>query len=186
MRARRILFISGSSKVNGTNWRLATAVAKLARRTLGDQAEIRTIDIGELALPPFDPTKNNQHSISEEVQRVRRDIARSDTFFVSSDEYTGMYSTEFRNFALWLSIDLDDGRNLLNGKRIVLCGASLGGLGGLRGQPALHQFLVELGAEVVSKKLNLGTSTGVFAQDGVIRPKFERQLLDEVVHELTV
>lgn len=186
MATQRILFISGSSRVNGTNWRLAASVADLARRTLNDRIDIITMDIERLDLPAFHPATAAQEGLPEDVTAARKEIAQSASLFVSSDEYTGMYSAIFRNFAFWVSADIQEGKNLLDGKRIVLCGASMGGVGGIRGQPALHQFLVEFGADVVSKKLDLGSSMSVFDEHGDILPKFRQQIMDFAVYPLIV
>lgn len=183
---QRILFISGSSKVNGTNWRLARSVAELTKHILDDKVSIATMNIEMLTLPAFDPEVRDLESVAEDVLKVRQEVAQSTALFVSSDEYTGMYSTIFRNFACWLSLDIDGSGNLLDGKRIVLCGTLSGGVGGIRGQPALHQFLVELGAKLVSRKLELGSSSSVFGEDGEVLPKFKQQLIDRAVHPLTV
>lgn len=172
----KLLFISGSSRVGSANWRLVGAAAELAKRTYGDRIETTIVNLAELDIPPFDPAQTDG-DLPAAVATLRAEVAGCDAMFMSSDEYSGTYSALFRNAAAWLTREIDGAGNLLEDKPVALCGVVLGGVGGLRGHPALHQFLVELGAEVHSQKLELGTAASPFAPDGGLLPKVERQLI---------
>ncbi|WP_370320254.1 NADPH-dependent FMN reductase [Oricola sp.] len=172
----KLLFMSGSSRVGSANWRLVGAAAELAKRRYGDRIETTIVNLGELEIPPFDPAQADGEALPAAVAALRAEVAGCDAMFMSSDEYSGTYSALFRNSAAWLTQDIDGSGNLLEDKPVALCGVVLGGVGGLRGHPALHQFLVELGAEVHSQKLDLGTAASPFAPDGGLLPKVKRQL----------
>lgn len=174
----KLLFMSGSSRVGSTNWRLVAAAADLAKRTYGDRIETTVVNLGALDIPRFDPATADGAPPPDAVAALRGKAASCDAIFMSSDEYSGTYSALFRNAAAWLTRDPDGSGNPFIDKPVALCGIALGGVGGLRGHPALHQFLVELGADVHSRKLSLGTAASPFLPDGSLLPKVERQLID--------
>jgi NAD(P)H-dependent FMN reductase len=127
-------------------------------------------------LPNFENASERDRP--EEVIRLKSSFNGVAGIFMSSDEYTGAYSAILKNAINWLRL-IDSGhRTPFDGARVALCGASGRGAGGLRGQPALQQFLLELGAVVVSQHLELGTSESPFDREGRLLLKAQRQLLD--------
>ncbi|MBI3699678.1 MAG: NAD(P)H-dependent oxidoreductase [Afipia sp.] len=177
MKEMKIVFLSGSSHVGSANWKLASAAASIAKEAFGDRVDLIVLDLMEYDLPRFEAVAPNEYPV--DVMRLKSLLEHANGIFVSSDEYTGAYSTIFRNAVRWLrAIDADQ-RTPFDGARVALCGTSGRGAGGLRGQPALQQFFLELGAEiVVSQQLEQGTLDSPFTKDGTLVPKLRKQLLE--------
>jgi NAD(P)H-dependent FMN reductase len=181
-----LLFLSASSQIGSVNWRLASAAAELAQRAFGNNVSATVLDLTELELPTYDGSRLDSATMPLGVATLRTMIARSDGIFISSDEYTGAYSALFKNAVAWLTQTLTDGDSLFAGVPCALCGASLRGIGSLRGHPALHQMLAELGAKVISQHIELGTSSSPFDAAQILLPKVERQLLEGCLGSLFV
>lgn len=178
----RLLFLAGTSQVGSVNWRLAGAAADLARRTYGDLVSVDAIDVTELNIPRSGG--GPEAEAAPGVVAFRDAVSRSDGLFVTSDEYTGTYSANLKNALAWLKRKDADNEAVLAGMLVALCGASIGGVRALRGQPALEQLLSELGATVVSQHLSLGISPDPFGPDGRLLPSVERSLLNGCLAKL--
>lgn len=178
----RLLFFAGTSRVGSVNWRLAGAAADLAKRSLGDRASVICIELTELDLPRHAAAADGQ--VAPGVAAFRDAVNEADGLFITSDEYTGTYSTVLKNALAWLKRDEDGEEAVLAGMPVALCGASIGGVRALRGQPALQQLFEELGATVIPQHLPLGTSPDPFETEDHLLPKVERQLSDGCLAEL--
>lgn len=181
---KKIAFISGSSRIDSVNWRLVGTTSKLAETQLSDQMTAVNIDVFEQDLPRFEMPTGPKAPLPDEVERLRTLVKSASGIFLSSDEYTGAYSTAFRNAAAWLSADIDSDGNLLLDKPIALCGTFMGGVGALRGHPALAQFLFETGAQVRSYKIPLGTSVTPFDVKGKLLPEVAEFMKRNVLGDL--
>lgn len=173
----RLLFLSGSSQAGSVNWRLARAAAELAQRAFRAAVSTIVVDLADFDLPAYSVERRATPEARAVVARLKAELAACDGIFMGSDEYTGMYSTRLRTAVDWLGSDLPDGAGLFDGVVIAVCGASLRGVGGLRGQPALHQMLAEQGAIVISQQIEIGTASSPFDAEGRFLPRVERQLL---------
>jgi NAD(P)H-dependent FMN reductase len=172
-----LLFFSGSSLIGSAHWKLAGSAAHLARIAFSGEVEVTVIDLANFALPSHTPSSAGGDNKPAGVDSLNAHIARTDGIFLSSDEYTGTYSALLKNAVSWLIDERLDPAVTLHGMPIALCGTSARGVGGLRGQPALEQFLTELGANIISQHLELGTSSTPFDMQGALLPKIEAQLL---------
>ena len=168
-----LLFLSGSSKLGSTNWRLPRGAAALAARAFPGRVTSNVLGLDELDLPTYEATGGE---VPHQLDPVKQAIARAGGIFMSSDEYTGAYSATFKNTVAWLR-RADPDKPVFAGLRVALVGTAARGAGGLRGHPALRQLLEELGAEVISQHLELGTDAGAFDREGNLLPKLEKQLL---------
>ena len=171
----KLMFIAGSSRVGSANWKLALAAATLAKDAFS-HVETVALDPAQFDLPDFE--KHAPHDVPDEVVKLRSLLGSVDGFFVSSDEYTGVYSSLLKNMVGWLQIADADRRTPFRGALVALCGIAGRGAGGLRGQPALQQFFRELGANVISKSIELGSLDGPLDASGQLSPKIRKQMLD--------
>ena len=172
-----LLFFSGSSQVGSVNWRLAEAVAQLAQKNFGDRASVISTDLERFDLPRHGGTAAGEPDAHAGVTAFREIIRDADGIFITSDEYTGSYSAILKNALAWLKSEDDENEAVLDGMPVALCGASIGGVRALRGQPALHQMLHELGASVISQNLSLGLESSPFGKDGRLTADIEQQIL---------
>lgn len=178
----KLLFLSGSSQVGSANWKLASAAAGLVKQSFGDRIAPVDLDLMQFDLPNFENATGNDQP--EELSRLKAEFDGAGGVFMSSDEYTGAYSAVLKNAVGWLRLSEPNHRTPFDGVRVALCGISGRGVSGLRGQPALQQFLGELGAIVMSQHLELGTSESPFDGEGQLLPKVRRQLLDGCLGKL--
>lgn len=172
-----LLFMSGSSRIGSVNWELVAAAAALAKRTYGDNITVKTVNLFDYELPNWSGAVVDNAPVPAAVTKLSDTVADSDGIFMGSDEYTGAYSTQLKNAVRWLTQATAEKKRLFDGKPVALCGASIRGVGALRGLPALHQMLTELGAVVYSQHLEIGASPNPFDTEGHFLPKVERQLL---------
>lgn len=179
-----LLFFSGSSRKSSVNTRLAQAAAEVANSAFDDDVRVSVIDLADFDVPAFDVGEATINNFPENVRKLKTLIGNSDGIFIGSDEYTGTYSTLFRNLIDWLMQDSQKSGNIFARKPILLCGASPQGVGGLRGHPALHQLLTIIGATVISQHISLGTSPTPFDKTGQLLPRVEKQLRGEAINRL--
>ena len=149
MPKKTVLFMSGSSQVGSSNWRMVGAAAALADGDMADAFAAVTLNLAEYELPVF--IEGQPSPIPDDAAKLRKAVAAADAIFMSSDEYTGAFSSVFRNAAGWIGHDVD---------------------------PALHKFLLELGANVYSQKFELGSTSRIFRQDGSLSPSVQKQLVE--------
>lgn len=116
--------------------------------------------------------------------RLRAEFDGVAGIFMSSDEYTGAYSAILKNAIGWLRRSDSELCTPFHGMPVALCATSARGAGGLRGHPALQQWLRELGAPVIPQQLDLGTSGSPFDREGRLFPKAQRQLLSGCLGKL--
>jgi NAD(P)H-dependent FMN reductase len=70
------------------------------------------------------------------------------------------------------------------GQVAALLAASPGGLGGIRGLPALRQLLSNLGVLVIPGQMSLPNASDAFAATGNLLNAAQQQMLEKVVSEL--
>lgn len=179
-----LIFLSGSSHIGSVHWRLATAAAALTSRAFRSEATATVIDLSNVDLPNFSESDGFAQAMPSDVAALRSRLLQADGVFMSSDEYTGTYSALLKNTIRWLSALDAEGDTPFRGLPVVLCGASSRGAGALRGHPALAQLLTELGGHVISQHLEMGTAAGLFDEQGRLRQRFERQLVENGLFQL--
>lgn len=179
---KTLLFLSGSSNIGSTNWKLATAAATVARQTFGDRLNVVILDLTRFELPNFE--KASDPPRPEEITRLKAAFGDAAGIFMSSDEYTGTYSAVLKNAIGWLRLSDPAQRTPFEGLPVALCGTSPRGAGGLRGLPALQQLLRELGALVIAQHLELGTADSPYDPDGGLSTKAQKQLLEGCLGKL--
>ena len=178
----KLLFFAGSSQDGSLNSKLVAASAELTKLSYPDVADITLLHLSDYDLPIFPDTQDGLPDLPEKAKELQKHLAGSQGIFIGSDEYTGTYSTRFRNVVKWLASAPGD--PVFAGKPIALCGATPGGIGGLRGHPALGQLLRVMGANVISQHIRLGTATSAFDENGALLPRVEKQLLDGAIKKL--
>jgi len=177
-----LLFFAGSSQDGSLNSKLVRASADLTSSSYPDIANITLLHLSDYDLPVFPDTQDGLPDLPEKAKELQKHLAGAQGIFIGSDEYTGTYSTRFRNVVKWLASA--PGKPVFAGRPIALCGATPGGVGGLRGHPALGQLLRVLGANVISQHIHLGTATSAFDENGALLPRVKKQLLDGSIKKL--
>lgn len=180
----RLMFFSASSQRNSVNSKLAQATAHLIESTYKGIVEVTFINLSDFDVPTFDGEGIDAVPLPKEAKRFGSLLHEHDGLFVGSDEYTGAYSAILRNLIGWLTVKNGPVGAGFKNKPIVICGASSRGVGSMRGQPALQQLLVSLGAKVIYQHIRLGTTMSAFQQDGELTQIARKQLLEKAIPEL--
>lgn len=162
----RILAFGGSLRRDSFNQKLA-ARAAMGARDAG--ADVTLISLRDFQLPLFDQDLEEESGKPEAAARLKALFATHDGLLIASPEYNSSVSAALKNAIDWISrADSDDEPALsaLSGKSAVICSASPGGLGGLRGLVHLRSILGNIGITVLPDQFALGSAHNAFAPDG--------------------
>ena len=164
----RILAFGGSLRRDSFNQKLAALAAEGARAT---GAEVTVISLRDFPMPVFDQDFEDESGKPEAAIHLKALFASHHGLLIASPEYNSSVTAALKNAIDWVSrIDSEDELALsaLSGKSAVLCAASPGGLGGLRGLVHLRAILGNLGITVLPDQFALGTAHNAFAPDGTL------------------
>ncbi|GAB7189933.1 NAD(P)H-dependent oxidoreductase [Kineococcus sp. NUM-3379] len=142
----RILVLSGSTRSDSLNTRLAHAVAEAL-----PEAEV-SVEAGLARLPHYDADVEAQGA-PEVVQELREAVAASDLLLVATPEYNGTTPGVLVNALDWLSRPY--AQSVLIGRPAAVLTASPGARGGVRARSHAAQLLATIGAEVAGEGLAL-------------------------------
>ena len=98
-------------------------------------------------------------------------IAAADAVLIVTPEYNRSIPGGLKNALDWISRQDSDGEPALSaitGKTAVLCSASPGGLGGLRGLVHLRAILGNIGVTVLPDQVAVGSAHSEFRDDGTL------------------
>lgn len=178
---RTLIFLSGSSLSISLNARLSIAAARFAEARFKNIINVLLVDLMEFDLPPIDASVADDPS----VLALTRLFEEADGFFVSADEYTGAFSTQFRLALNWMMLAEPGNRPVLSGKPTALVGATPMGVGGIRGLPALKHLLEVAGMDVYLQQLRPGTRGGPVDESGDLTAAASKLLMDGALGRVT-
>lgn len=118
----RILAFAASNSSTSINRQLAEYAANLA-----DGAEVETLDIHEYEMPIYRSDREEADGIPKLAHDFLARIEAADALIVSFAEHNSAYSAAFKNLFDWCS---RVGREVWQGKKMVLLATSPGGRGG--------------------------------------------------------
>jgi chromate reductase, NAD(P)H dehydrogenase (quinone) len=164
--APKILVFGGSLRRDSYNQKLAAIAAEGAREA---GAEVTLIALRNFPLPVFDQDAEEASGKPEAAARLKAVFREHHGLIIASPEYNSSVTAALKNAIDWVSrADSDDEPMLsaLGGKTAVLCAASPGALGGLRGLVHLRAILGNLGITVLPDQLTLSKAYEAFREDG--------------------
>jgi NAD(P)H-dependent FMN reductase len=162
----RILAFGGSLRRDSFNQKLVALAAEGARAA---GADVTVISLRDFPMPVFDQDLEDSSGKPEAAVRLKALFASHHGLLIASPEYNSSITAALKNAIDWVSrTDSDDEPPIsaLSGKSAVLCAASPGGLGGLRGLVHLRAILGNLGITVLPDQFALGSAHKAFAADG--------------------
>lgn len=177
----KLLAISGSCRKDSLNARLLAAAVRSAR-TLG--AEVSELDLRALALPIYDGDLEDSAGLPAACIAFKQALNEHHALLVASPEYNGFFSPLLKNAIDWASRPQEGKPSPFAGQVAALLAASPGGLGGIRGLPALRQLLSNLGVLVTPSQMSLPNASEAFATAGNLASAAQQQMLEKVVGEL--
>lgn len=162
----RILVFGGSLRRDSFNQKLAAIAAEGAREA---GAGVTLIALRDFPMPVFDQDLEDASGKPEGAARLKALFKEHHGLIIASPEYNSSITAALKNAIDWVSrVDSDDEPMLsaLSGKTAVLCAASPGGLGGLRGLVHLKAILGNIGITVLPDQIAVSNAYQAFAEDG--------------------
>ena len=173
----RILVFGGSLRRESFNQKLAAIAAEGARQA---GAEVTLIALRDFPLPMFDEDLETAAGKPEPAVKLKALFREHHGLIIASPEYNSSVSGALKNAIDWVSrTDQDDEPALsaLSGKTAVLCAASPGALGGLRGLVHLRAILGNIGITVLPAQVAVSGAYQAFREDGTLT---DEKLADRV------
>lgn len=164
----KILALGGSLRRDSYNQKLAALVAAGAQAA---GAEVTVISLRDFPMPLFDEDLEAATGKPEAAQRLKKLFAEHDGLIICSPEYNSSVTAALKNAIDWVSRgDAENEKPLsaLAGKTAVICAASPGGLGGLRGLVHLRAILGNIGITVLPDQIAVASAFSAFAEDGTL------------------
>lgn len=137
----RILAFAASNSSVSINRQLAEYAASLV-----DGAEVETLDIHDYEMPLYCHDREEESGIPQTAHDFLATIGAADALIVSFAEHNGNYTAAFKNLFDWCS---RIGRDVWQGKKMVLLATSPGGRGGQSVLEIASSAAPRFGGEVV-------------------------------------
>lgn len=148
----KVLVFGASLRADSLNRQLAALAARLAEQ---GGAAVDHASMHEFDVPSFDGDGEKQHGIPKGAEELRRRVAESDAFIISSPEYNGSMPGLLKNLIDWTSRHRPQP---FDGKHGLLLSASPSMVGGNRGLWALRVPFEHLGARIYPDMFSLAQS----------------------------
>jgi NAD(P)H-dependent FMN reductase len=164
----RILAFGGSLRRDSFNHKLAALAAAGARES---GAEVTLISLRDYPLPVFDEDLESRDGLPENARKLKALFRGHHGLLIASPEYNSSVTAALKNAIDWVSraeAADEPALSALSGKTAVICAASPGGLGGLRGLVHLRAILGNLGIVVLPDQVAVPSAYSAFAEDGTL------------------
>lgn len=174
----RILAFGGSLRRDSFNQSIAAIVARGARDA---GAEVTVVSLKDFDLPIFNQDEEAAHGLPEGAKKLKQLFLDHDGLIIASPEYNSSISAALKNAIDWVSRADSEGEQplaALAGKTAVICSASPGGLGGLRGLVHLRSILGNIAITVLPDQVALPSAHDEIDAEGQLKnPKQEAKFL---------
>lgn len=162
----KILTFAGSLRKDSLNKKVCRNVVNYVQQNR--LAEIEFVDLKPLEIPMYDGDLETSQGIPENVQKLCAKIREVDALIISSPENNGSITAVLKNTLDWISREKVVS---IAGKHILLCAASPGALGGIRGLWHTRVSFEALGCHVYPDMMGFSKAHEAFGP--------ENQILDE-------
>ena len=169
-----VLVFGASLRVESLNQRLSALAARIAAQkgATVDHASMRDFDV-----PAYDGDAETAGGIPKGAAELRRRLADSDAFIISSPEYNGSMPGMLKNLIDWTSRFRPQP---FDGKHGLLLSASPSMMGGNRGLWALRVPFEHLGARIYPDMFSLAQGHKALVEgdiaDAGLRARFEKTI----------
>jgi len=170
----KVLVFGASLRVESLNQRLSALAARIAAQkgATVDHASMRDFDV-----PAYDGDAETAGGIPKGAEELRRRLADSDAFIISSPEYNGSMPGMLKNLIDWTSRFRPQP---FDGKHGLLLSASPSMMGGNRGLWALRVPFEHLGARIYPDMFSLAQGHKALVEgdiaDAGLRARFEKNI----------
>ena len=143
-------------------------------------AEVQYIDLQALEIPIYDGDLETATGLPLGVQKICAEIKAADALLISTPEYNGSISGALKNLIDWISRAKP---HPLTNQHVLLCAATPGGLGGVRGLWHSRVPFEALGCHVYPEMLGFpkaheALNNQLQIVDEKVRANFERVVKD--------
>lgn len=162
----RILVFGGSLRRDSFNQKLA-AIAAEGARSAG--AKVTLISLRDYSLPVFDEDLETAIGKPDPAIQLKALFRDHHGLIIASPEYNSSVTAALKNAIDWVSradSDEEPALSAFSGKSAILCSASPGALGGLRGLVHLRAILGNIGVTVLPDQVAVGGAYQAFKDDG--------------------
>jgi NAD(P)H-dependent FMN reductase len=168
MSAVKILAFAGSLRAASYNKQLARLAADAARAV---GAEVTLIDLRDFPMPLYDGDLERDEGLPGHAKRLRALFKAHDGFLIACPEYNAGMPAVLKNAIDWVSRKDGDeaGSVAFEGRLAALCGATPGQFAALRAMEATRQVLINLGCNVLSRRLGVPRAHEAFDPTGALR-----------------
>lgn len=181
-----IVFFAGSARKDSYNKKLAKAAADMAAAS---GADARFIDLADFTMPLFDGDLEASEGLPEKAKELKEIVADAAGLFIVSPEYNSSFSPLLKNTIDWISrpdptLEGDFMLRAFVGKQAVVCSASPGGWGGMRGLVPLRMLLGNIGVTVLPATSSFSAIHEKMDEEGNITDDGTKGALNMAVHAL--
>ncbi|MEI6493697.1 MAG: NAD(P)H-dependent oxidoreductase [Verrucomicrobiota bacterium] len=162
----RILAFGGSLRRDSFNQKLAAAAAAGSREA---GAEATVIALRDYPLPVFDQDLEAAEGMPAAAKKLKQLFREHHGLIIAAPEYNSSITAALKNALDWVSrAESDDEPPLaaFAGKTAILCAASPGGLGGMRGLVHVRAILGNIGVTVLPDQVAVSQAHAAFRPDG--------------------
>lgn len=162
----RILVFGGSLRRDSVNQKLA-AVAAAGARDAG--ADVTLIALRDFPMPIYDGDLEAASGLPEHAKRLKALFREHHGLIIASPEYNSSITAALKNAVDWVSrAESKDDASVFAGKTAILCAASPGALGGLRGLVHIRAILGNMGVTVLPDQVAVGQAYQAFTPEGAL------------------
>jgi len=179
----KLLFLSGSTRQQSFNKKLAILAAKYCQLDRGVEAVF--IDLKEYTKCPSRCLLFN-NGLPENAILLKKQFAKADGFFISSPEYNSSTSALLKNTLDWISRSHQENEKSLIAFKDKICAISSispGGLGGLRGLASLRMMLGNIGVHVIPSQVAIGSAFEAFDENNNLVNDGQKKMLENVLNQ---
>lgn len=173
---RRILAFAASNSSTSINRQLVNYAASLL-----EDAEVETLDIHDFEMPLYRADREVDEGIPQLAHDFLARIAAVDALLISFAEHNGAYSAAFKNLFDWCS---RVGRDVWQGKPMVLLSTSTGAGGGMRSLSIAASAAPHFGGEVVGTLAVPKFGEAFDVEAGCLKDEVQIAALKELVAKL--
>ena len=182
--SKKILFLSGSTRIGSFNSSLAKAAYEYAKT---QDVDAEYIDLADYELPLFNQDEEAERGMHGNAKRLKQKFIEADGYFIATPEYNGSFTPLLKNTLDWLSRAHEENEKALPAyanKAAAIGGASPGGFGAMRALVPLRLLLSNVGVNMVGHQIAIAAAHEAFDEKGKLKSERYQGMLEGIVNTL--